>query len=98
MRLVAAAFRPEEPRNQEGRGVANRGEAMNGKTSDPQARKRQFIHALAMYLSGDLARKSIECERGTQAGREWSDLRSASPIHGWMDVEETERLLTDFFS
>ena len=61
-------------------------------------RKGQFIHALAVFISGDAARKSVELERGSYGAREWSELRNASPIFGWMGVEETERLLTDFFS
>lgn len=62
------------------------------------ATKAEFIHALAEYLSANLARRSIELEMGKEAAREWAKLRDHTPLFGWQTVEEAEKALTEFLS
>jgi hypothetical protein len=59
-------------------------------------RRKAFIRALAEFLCGDQARKSIELQMGKPHASEWAALRSASPIQGWADVDEAEETLTSF--
>jgi len=59
-------------------------------------KKRRFIRALAEFLAGDQARKSIELQMGKDHAKEWAALRSACPLHGYPTVEEAEQELTEF--
>jgi hypothetical protein len=59
-------------------------------------RRKNFLHALAVFLSGDSARKSIDLEMGKPYAKEWAALRNATPIFGYLTVEETELQLTEF--
>jgi hypothetical protein len=58
--------------------------------------KRRFIKQLAVFLAGDSARKSIELQMKRQSAVEWSDLRSTTPLSGWVTVEDAEKILEDF--
>lgn len=59
-------------------------------------RKRAFIKQLAQFLAGNSAHKSIELQMGKPHAQEWADLRSATPLFGWLTVEEAEKTLTEF--
>lgn len=60
-------------------------------------RKTAFIRALAEFLAGDSARKSIELEMGKQSAKEWAALRGACPVaRGWQSVDETESALVEW--
>jgi hypothetical protein len=62
-------------------------------------RKREFVRALAEYLAGNQAGKSILLQMGGMAGefaREWAKVRAASPLDGYPTVEEAEEILTAF--
>lgn len=60
--------------------------------------KARFIKALAKFLAGDQAKKSIML--GMPGGlahslvQEWADLRNATPLFGYQTVEESEKILT----
>ena len=70
------------------------------------ARKARFIRALAEFLEGNSAGKSIALEfEGRHPpllpgipkwAAEWSKLRSATPLFGYLGVEEAERQLWEF--
>ena len=67
-------------------------------------RKAKFIRALAEFLSGDSAAKSIALEMEAKHPpslrpawvKEWAKLRSATPLFGYQPVEEAEKVLTEF--
>lgn len=65
-------------------------------------RKARFIKSLAQFLAGDQAKKSILLDPrmsgspGYSLAKEWADLRSWSPVFGWITVEEAEKQLTDW--
>jgi len=72
-----------------------------------QDQKKRFIAQLARFLSDNLAGKSILLEMETKhpkpgplpnLAKEWAELRSASPVHGWSDVKSTEETLLKFFN
>lgn len=58
--------------------------------------KKNFIHILAEYLVADQALKSIELEMGKKSAKEWAELRSATPLFGYITTEEAEVILTKF--
>jgi hypothetical protein len=58
--------------------------------------KKRFIRALANYLVGDEAMKSIELEMGCESAQEWSALRLETPLSGYHTVDEAEAILTAF--
>lgn len=58
--------------------------------------KQRFVRALAEYLSADLARRSIELQLGKPDARQWAKLRGETPLAGYQDVDETERVLGAF--
>jgi hypothetical protein len=58
--------------------------------------KRLFVRALAEFLAGDQARKSIELEMGRPHALEWAALRHRSSLSGYPTVDEAERALTEF--
>jgi hypothetical protein len=62
----------------------------------------KLLHALAEYLAGDQAAKSIilELERDAQPighrwAEEWANLRDASGLIGWPTVEDAYQHLRD---
>jgi hypothetical protein len=59
-------------------------------------KKQEFIRALAEYLVGNQARKSIELEMGKESAVEWSKLRNKTPLFGYPDADEAEKILTEF--
>lgn len=59
-------------------------------------RKARFIQALAEYLVADQAKKSIELQLGKESAKQWSNLRSTTPLFGYPTVEEAVETLTDF--
>jgi hypothetical protein len=59
-------------------------------------KKKKFICALAEYLVKDQARKSVELQFGKDSAKEWSELRSTTPLFGYPTVEEAEKTLTEF--
>jgi hypothetical protein len=61
-------------------------------------RKKAFIRELAEFLAGNSARKSIELQMGKESAKEWATLRAASPLVGWVGVDEAEAQLTEFLS
>lgn len=70
---------------------------MTKKVAEPKTdRKAEFVRALAEYLVGDQARKSIELEMGKESAKQWAKLRGAAPLMGYPTVEEAEKILTEF--
>ena len=70
-------------------------------------RKQEFIRALAKFIAGNAGAKSIMLEMESKRraddprpalAKEWAELVSASPVRGWVSVEEAEKQLADFFS
>jgi len=59
-------------------------------------KKVSFIKALAKFLVGDQAAKSIWLEMEKPLAKEWADLRNHTPIFGWIGEEEAEKILTEF--
>ena len=58
--------------------------------------KRRFTKQLAIYLVGDQAHKSIELQMGKESARQWSELRSRTPLFGYPTVKEAEEILAEF--
>jgi len=65
--------------------------------------KARFIRALAEYLAGNQAGKSIALEIESKGGGsilawagEWAKVCGASPLFGYMTVEEAEEKLWEF--
>lgn len=61
-----------------------------------KSKRDLFIRALAEYLAGDQALKSIELEMGKPSAKEWAKLRNWSPLFGYPTVEEAEKQLSEF--
>jgi hypothetical protein len=60
-------------------------------------RKKEFIRALAEFLVGNEARKSIELQMGKESAKEWSKLRSATPLFGYYpNIEKAVKELEKF--
>jgi hypothetical protein len=57
--------------------------------------KKAFVRAVAEYLAGGSAMKSIELEMGKPHALEWAKVRQAANLMGWVTVEEAERHLTE---
>jgi hypothetical protein len=68
-----------------------------GKECDAGKKRRQFIHALAIYLGGpNQANMSIRLQMGHADAKQWSELRGLTPLFGYPTVEEAEAVLTRF--
>ena len=61
-----------------------------------QARREDFVHQLAVYLSGNAAEMSILLEMHNPHAQVWARVRGALPHLGWATVEETEVFLNEF--
>lgn len=66
-------------------------------------RRSQFVKALAEYLAGNQAGKSIMLQVEVQGGRaivpwaqEWAAVRNATPLMGYPTVAEAEKELARF--
>lgn len=65
-------------------------------------KKARFIKALAQFLAGDQAKKSILLDPRMQGSphsslvQEWAALRSETPLFGYPTVEEAEKILTEW--
>lgn len=66
------------------------------------AAKARFIKALAQFLAGDQAKKSILLGMPNGVAfsviKEWAELRNATPIFGYQTVDEAEAKLTNWMS
>ena len=60
--------------------------------------KREFIRALAEYLAGNQAAKSVELAMGKPSALEWQKVRRHSPLFGYPTVDEAEAQLTEFLN
>ena len=91
-------------RNAVGEGLkrARKAARESGKVPD---KKTLFIKALAGFLAGNQAGKSIELEMESRSPRlapmtswaqEWAKLRDMTPLFGYPTVEEAERSLMEF--
>lgn len=66
--------------------------------------KARFIKALAQFLAGDQAKKSMlldprmDTSLASSIAKEWAACRAASPIFGYVTVEEAEKKLTEWLS
>jgi hypothetical protein len=60
--------------------------------------KTEFIRKLAEYLVEDQAGKSILLQAGNKGAKAWAALRGATPLHGYLTVEEAVATLTEFLS
>jgi len=58
--------------------------------------KEKFIKAMAKYLVGSSAEKSIKLQMETKEGKEWAEILNTTPIFGWKTTDEAEKILTDF--
>jgi len=58
--------------------------------------KGLFIKALAQFLAGDSARKSIQLQMGNEWALEWARVRSATPLQGWVNEQEAETRLREW--
>jgi len=69
-----------------------------------RARKAEFIKALAQFLAGDQAKKSMlldprmDSSLASSLAKEWAAIRATTPIFGYITVEEAEVKLTDWLS
>lgn len=65
-------------------------------------RRSRFVKALAEYLAGNQAGKSIALEMAARVppiipwAKEWAEVRSASPLMGYPTVAEAEKELVRF--
>ncbi len=63
-------------------------------------KRHTFIRALAKFLAGDQAKKSIMLGMPNSVAfslaQEWATLRSASPLAGYGTVEEAEDQLREW--
>lgn len=60
------------------------------------AMKARFVRRLAEWMAGDQARLSIDLQLGKPDAKAWAEIRSLTPIQGWVSVEEAERALVAF--
>ena len=64
-----------------------------------KARKAEFVRLLAEFLSGkDQAAWSIKLEMKDPVAQIWAKLRAATPLFGWLSIEEAEKVLTEFLA
>jgi hypothetical protein len=59
-------------------------------------RKREFIKALAQFLVGNQAHKSILLQMEKPEAKEWAALRNATPLMGYPTVSEAIETLEEF--
>lgn len=59
-------------------------------------RKPLFVKALARYLVGNQAEKSIKLQLSQRDAIEWRDVRQTTPLHGYPTIEEAENQLADW--
>lgn len=60
-------------------------------------KKKAFIRKLAEFLAGpNSAKYSIFIQMGHESGKDWADLRSATPLFGYPTIDEAEEQLTKF--
>lgn len=87
--------------------MATSKKAMGRQASEAErgaAKKAEFIKALAKFLAGDQARKSILLDprfSGSPSyplAQEWAALRATTPLFGYGTVEEAEKTLTEWLS
>ncbi len=60
------------------------------------ARLGVFVRALAEYLVGDQAKRSIALEAGDRNAKQWSALRATTPLFGYPTLDEAEKTLSDW--
>lgn len=60
--------------------------------------KIDFIRKLAEYLVEDQVGKSILLQTGDRGAKAWATLRGATPLHGYLTVEEAVATLTEFLA
>lgn len=59
--------------------------------------KEEFIKALADYLVGSEALKSVQLQMGSPSAKEWAKLRDATPLFGYYpDKEKAIKELEEF--
>lgn len=58
--------------------------------------KQAFIKTLAAYLVGEQEHMSVLLEMGRPEAAAWARLRNATPLFGYLAVEEAEEILTEF--
>lgn len=71
----------------------NRRERVSKKTKENRERKRAFVAVLAKFLAGRQAEKSVALELGNEWAEQWAELRAASPLFGYVGVEEATAIL-----
>lgn len=65
-------------------------------------KKREFIRALAKFLVGDQAKKSLLLDPRMAGSpfsslvKEWAELRGTTPLFGYPTLSEAEELLEEF--
>lgn len=60
-------------------------------------RLKRFAAALAKYLGGPAqVEMSIKLQMGKPEAELWSEIRSATPVFGYVSVEEAEQTLRSF--
>lgn len=68
----------------------------NQKTNMTISAPQRFVKELANYLVGNQAHMSILLEMNNPLAQQWAKLRNATPVFGWVTVEEAEKILTSF--
>lgn len=61
------------------------------------SQRARFIRKLAEYLVHDEAMQSIRLEMNDPGAKIWAALRSATPLRGYLKVEEAEAQLSTWF-
>ena len=56
----------------------------------------EFVHALAAFLAGGQAMKSIELQMGKESAKQWAALRATTPLFGYPTIEEAEQTLREW--
>jgi hypothetical protein len=60
--------------------------------------KKEFIRALAEFLAANSAEMSLKLAYGDTEAKRWVALRDATPVFGWVSVDETEAVLREWLA
>ena len=61
--------------------------------------KREFVKALAEFLTTNEALRSVQLQMGKEIGKEWAKLRDATPLHGYYpDINKAIKELEEFLA
>ena len=89
---------PGKRKSKGGRKEAGGGKDVSAMRTNHNERRKDFIKVLAKFLAHDQGFKSVQLEAGVPFAKEWAELRSATPLFGYLTIEEAEKILTEFLS